>query len=198
MSTQQDLISANAALTALLSYDSVWTGYAKNPDLAAQSPFTTLEIAHSFRGVIAKAVRHANTIAATAQAGDYGGLGESLREVLSSDALGQSVLDAVDEHEGSVAQLASKGLNDMQESKDAEEEQLEEDLSRLFVGQAAAGNFGDKFLCGLAKASMAAGLITVWVPPHVHAGAAVALGATAYKAGGCAAPAQKRGHVYKM
>jgi hypothetical protein len=192
VSTQHDVIAANAGLTALLSYDSVWTSYAQNPDLAARSPFTTLELARSFRGAIAKAVSHANTIASIARDGDYGGVGESLREALSSDEPGQIALHSVDEHEGSVAQLARIGLKDMQESKVAEEKQLEADISHLFMGQAATGNFGDRFLCGLAKASMAAGLITVWVPPHAHAAAAVGLGAAAYKAGGCATPEQKQ------
>lgn len=192
MSAQHEVITANAGLTALLSYDSVWTGYARNPELAARSPFTTLEVARAFKGAIGKAVSHADTIAAIAGDRDYGAVAVSLREALSDYQSGQLALQAVDEHESSVTQLALVGFNDLRESKIAEEEQLEADISSLFMGHAAAGNFGDRFLCGLAKASIAAGLITVWVPPHAHAAAAVGLGAAAYKAGRCAPPAQEQ------
>jgi hypothetical protein len=146
MPAQHEVIAANAGLTALLSYDSVWTGYAQNPEFAARSPFTTLEVARAFRGSIGKAVNHAQAIATVASDGDYEAIAESLREALSTYESGQIALQAIDEH-------------------------------------AAVGNFGDRFLCGLAKASIAAGLITVWVPPHAHAAAAVGLGAAAYKAG---------------
>jgi hypothetical protein len=192
VSAQQEAIAANASLTTLLSYDSVWTGYAQNPGLAARSPFTTVEIARSFRGAIGKAVTHARAIATIASDGDYDTVAETLREALSTSESDQVALRAIDAHEGSVVQLARVGLTDLEESKAAEEEQLEADISSLFMGRAAAGNFGDRFLCGLAKASIAAGLITVWVPPHAHAAAAVGLGAAAYKAGGCAPPAQER------
>lgn len=192
MSAQHEVIAANAGLTALLSYDSVWTGCAQNPEFAARSPFTTLEIARAFRGAIGKAVNHAAAIATVAGDGDYGALAESLREALSNYECGQIALQAVDDHKGSVTQLALIGLNDLRESKIDEEKQLEADIASLFMGRAAAGNFGDRFLCGLAKASIAAGLITVWVPPHAHAAAAVGLGAAAYKAGVCAPPAQEQ------
>jgi hypothetical protein len=185
---QHEVIAANAGLTALLSYDSVWTGYARNPELAARSPFTTLEIARTFRVAIGKAANHANVIATIADDGDYGAVAESLHKELVNYESGEIALRAVSEHKGSVTQLAHMGLVDLQESKIAEEEQLEADISALLLGRAAAGNFGDRFLCGLAKASIAAGLITVWVPPHAHAAAAVGLGAAAYKAGGCAPP----------
>lgn len=199
MSEQHEVIAANASLTALLSYDSVWTGYAQNPELAARSPFTTLEVARAFRGAIGKAVNHADTIATIAGDGDYGAVAESLHEALSSNESGQIALQAVEEHGGSVTQLARVGLNDLRESKIAEGEQLEADISSLFMGRSAAGNFGDKFLCGLAKASIAAGLITVWVPPHAHAAAAVGLGTAAYKAGGCAPPKSRpTGKRYTM
>ncbi len=192
MPAQHEVIAANAGLTALLSYDSVWTGYAQNPEFAARSPFTTLEVARAFRGAIGKAVNHAQAIATVASDGDYEAIAESLREALSTYESGQIALQAIDEHSGSVGQLARIGLTNLEESKTGEEKQLEADISSLFMGRAAVGNFGDRFLCGLAKASIAAGLITVWVPPHAHAAAAVGLGAAAYKAGGCAPPVQEQ------
>lgn len=134
MPAQHEVIAANAGLTALLSYDSVWTGYAQNPEFAARSPFTTLEVARAFRGAIGKAVNHAQAIATVASDGDYEAIAESLREALSTYESGQIALQAIDEHSGSVGQLARIGLTNLEESKTGEEKQLEADIFEPLYG----------------------------------------------------------------
>jgi len=73
----------------------------------------------------------------------------------------------------------------MQEGRGEATVILMTDLQGVLCGSPVKGYLPDRFLCGLAKASLAAGLITVWVPPHAHAAAAVALGASVYKTAGC-------------
>lgn len=107
----------------------------------------------------------------------------SLREALElSGSL--EALDALSEADNSVARLASQGVAGMQEGRGEAIAILMTDLQGLLCGGAVKGYLPDRFLCGLAKASMAAGLVTVWVPPHVHAAAAVALGGAVYKTAG--------------
>jgi hypothetical protein len=93
------------------------------------------------------------------------------------------------ENAGSLSVLAGQGSAEMRDSYDEAMRMLVADLQRVVCGLRAPGYLPDRFLCGIARASIAAGLVTVWVPPHAHAAAAVGLGVAAYKAGKCSGKA---------
>jgi hypothetical protein len=181
-------VSEASSLNSVLSYDSIWTSYAGDSELAQQDPFAVFATGLALRGGIETAPRHAHRIAVAASddAGTYWDLSASLVEALSETEAGQTALDALSAHDQSVAALAEGGAADLLEGQGEALEILERDARQLLAGRDGDGYLPDRFLCGLAKTSMAAGLITVWVPPHAHAAAAVGLGAAVYKAGRCA------------
>jgi hypothetical protein len=169
----------------LIWYDSAWTSYAADPQLIRSEPLDAIDVARNFASAINVARFNVERVASEiAEAERFREIPASLRELLSEDETGQIVLNAVDEHDG-VAALAANGASDVVESAPEALEMLEGDLRKLFSGEAAPGYLPDRFLCGMAKFSMAAGLVTVWVPPHAHAAAAVAFGAAVYKATRC-------------
>jgi hypothetical protein len=176
---------AVSELERLLWYDAQWTGYAANPRLVRSNPLDAIDVALKFASAINSARSSSVSVAVSLAPGDsYQELPASLVELLSDLEDGRIVLDAVARHSGVVA-LANDGASDIAESAPEALEMLENDLRSLFSGEAAAGYLPRRFLCGLAGLSMAAGLVTVWVPPHAHAAPAVALGATVYKTAGC-------------
>jgi hypothetical protein len=94
-------------------------------------------------------------------------------------------MQALDEAGYSLVALADAGYATIRSSHGEAMEMLLADMQHMLNGIPALGYLPRRFLCGLAKLSMAAGLITVWVPPHAHAAAAVGLGATVYGTSGC-------------
>ena len=129
--------------------------------------------------------RHVGYVAEVAEAPEFVNMPDSLRVILSQDEDGLVALNALDQHEGRLAALARQAVNEIAEHERDELRQLEDGVRSLLAGKTPGGYFGKRFLCGLAKASMAAGLITVWVPPYAHAVAAVALGGKVYKTNKC-------------
>lgn len=82
----------------------------------------------------------------------------------------------------SIAQIAAEDLQDL---VDNERELIRTDILAITSGEVGMGYLSTPFLCSMAKLSMAAGLMTIWVPPHAHAAAAVATGVAVFKARGC-------------
>lgn len=66
-----------------------------------------------------------------------------------------------------------------------ERETLDNQLATLRAGGRVDGDLSRRFLCRFAKVLMVAGGITVWVPPHAHAGASVAAGVSIATANRC-------------
>ena len=112
-------------------------------------------------------------------------LNPSLVSALESADSGPA-LDALRHADNSLIILADRGSAAMQESRDEAMGILLSDLQGVLCGTPVQGWLPKRFLCGIARVSMAAGLVTVWVPPHAHAAAAVGLGAAVYKGAGCA------------
>jgi hypothetical protein len=180
-----ELIRAKEGLSCLLTFDSVWTGYTTVPPVGAEDPLAMFQIALAFAEELENAEHYGDHIYKVASDERFSHPSHSLITVLSEDEDGQVALAALDEHDQSVASLARSGLVDIREARDGEMQQLEADARNLLMGHIGAGRLGDRFLCGLAKASMAAGLITIWVPPHLHVAPVVGLGATVYKSATC-------------
>jgi hypothetical protein len=181
----KDFIESATGLAALLSYDAMWTSYTNDPGLAERNPLAMFESALAFRRQLIQAADYADRIAEVARDGQFSEPSASLIEALSSEDIGVVVLDALRSHDNSVAALAESGAAEIRAATPEELELIEVDARKIVTGQLAAGNLFGRFLCGLAEASMAAGLVTVWVPPHLHAPAAVAFGATVYKSANC-------------
>jgi hypothetical protein len=182
---QQLLSYGMDSLPQTLRYDSVWTSLALDPELASQTPFETIDVAQGFRNALNSAPHAAQDIA-DALEGDarFAEMRESLREVLSTDEYGRLALAALAEQE-SLAGLARAGAKDIRDSTSEALLALERDLTSLLSGKPAEGYLFDSFLCGAARLSMAAGLATVWIPPHAQAIPAVSLGAAVYKTAKC-------------
>jgi hypothetical protein len=176
----RQFVEATAGLTSLISYDSLWTGYAQHPD---QAPDALGGFLGGFHDTLRAAPDIADVIAEVAQQEQFQQMSDGLRNVLGQDPDGQTALSVVDQH-GGVAALASYAAEEIRGATDEELRKLEDEANTLGLG-ANAGYFGKKFLCGLAKASMAAGIITVWVPPHAHALVAIKAGVVVHKANGC-------------
>src|SRR5262249_25706400 len=96
----------------------------------------------------------------------------------------QAAVEALD-HAGSLRGLAEQGSADLRDSHGEALGMLVADLQAAVCGLRTPGYLPDRFLCGIARLSIAAGLVTVWVPPHAHAAAAVGLGLSVYKAAKC-------------
>jgi hypothetical protein len=175
-----------AELQELLWLDSAWTGYAQDSELVRQDPFGAIASAQTFEAGIKSAPGDVERLVrALSDNEEFAGpLPKSLVTVLAEDEYGHIALDAVEEY-GNVLQLATAGQSYIIESTPESLELLERDLQSLFAGRVSRGYFGERFLCGMAMVSMAAGLATVWIPPHAHAVPAVVLGGIVYKKAGC-------------
>src|ERR1700733_10184121 len=184
MQTLREVIEANSELTQLLSYDSVWTGHSRDSRWIAENPFELLQIAQHFRLAIINAPHRVRYIEEVADAPEFADMPETLSAVLSQDVDGRQVLDAVQRHDG-IAALAREATREVAEHEPDELRHLDDDLRRLLAGEIPEGYFWKKFMCGVAKASMVGGLLTVWIPPHAHAVPAVALGSKVYKTNHC-------------
>ena len=184
---------ASETLAGVLRADSVWTslvtasGGAKDLSVEAVD-----EIAAQFTGLrdgIDAAVRAGEEIVEVAE--------ETVRNDPAFQEAPKSLVGALDLEIGpaavgalasadfSLLRLAGQGSGEMREGRSEAVSMLVADLRGVLCGTTVKGYLPGRFLCGLAKASMVAGLLTVWIPPHAHAGAAVALGATVYTTAGC-------------
>jgi hypothetical protein len=196
------LQTAAGALAGALQVDSVWTSLAAGPGqrqaAGVIAPATAVvDGLVAMRQSIEEAVRAAETIRdvvddVTGRDPAFAELPQSLIDALES-ADGQVALDALDDAGNSLAALAGSGFTAMRSGRGEAMEVLLADLRLMLSGALAPGYLPSRFLCGLAKSSMAAGLVTVWVPPHAHAAAAVGLGAAVYRAAGCRSLEPARG-----
>jgi hypothetical protein len=196
------LQGASGVLAGALQTDSAWTSLVVGPDrsevLSEEAVDEILARYRALRSAIDGAVSAGEqivNISALVVRDDPAFEGPSPSLVAALEPSGnRDALDALSEADNSVVRLAEQGVAEMQEGHGEAIAVLMTDLQGVLCRGAVKGYLPDRFLCGLAKASLAAGLITVWVPPHAHAAAAVALGATVYKTAGCRgrAPAMPR------
>lgn len=175
--------------TSILQYDSVWTSYAANHDLARRDVISTVQTAMRFIVEINNAEnRAADVLGSIRQESEvYREIPKSLRQVLLEDEIGRVALEALAAQENSVESLVKSGRDDIAESTPEARDILESDLRSVFSDSERenGGYLPPRFLCGLAKVSMGAGLLTVWIPPHAHAIPAVALGGVVFKKANC-------------
>ncbi len=187
------LQGASVRLASALRADSVWTEIVTAPDRpsvlsveAADALIARFQDLHEgIDGAISAGEQIALIVERATQADPAlrewpVSLGDALESAGSVDAL-----DALRYADNSLARLAAQGWEGMRESRGEAMTMLLADLQGVLCSAPVQGYLPPRFLCGLAKASMAAGLVTVWVPPHAHAAAAVGLGGAVYKAAKC-------------
>jgi hypothetical protein len=191
---QPKLIEATAGFTALLAYDSLWTSDSREVARVAVQPLEMAEMALGFRQALTAAPGYAAAIATIANQEQFGEMSDDLRSLLEGDEDGRTTLQVVG-GDGGLPALAGRAASEIAEATVDELKQLEADVTDVLNQRVAAGLFGKKFLCALARASMAAGLITVWIPPHAHALPAAKLGATVYATNGCS---EGRGKHFRL
>jgi len=179
------LVQANASFASLLGLDSWWTAYASDHRRAEDEPLSVFEVAVAFSHELRAAVLAADEIVKLIAGDQFESVPSELARLLASTDDGQTVLNALAENGGRVRDLAAAGRDEMREYSPAEERQLVADARGIITGQPTRGLLGDRFLCGLAKVSIAAGLASVWIPPHAHALPIVALGSKVYQAARC-------------
>ena len=193
------LTNAMGCYAKALGFDSAWTSLVSSPPAESGRPDDFLDVFLEVRSLVGRCVEEARHVAEVverivARDESFAAVPGSLVAALEPHY--PSVLEALGEADSSLASLARQGHGAMTEGRDEALSMLMGDLRNLLNGQAGEGLLPDRFLCGLAKASICAGLVTVWVPPHAHALAAVSLGATVYAAAGCGGkkePAHKAG-----
>jgi hypothetical protein len=188
------LSAAAGALVSVLQVDSVWTSLATAPGQAGSTGAATLpaeimDTLLAMRQAIDEAVQAGQAIRDVVgevleRDPAFADLPQTLTAELDS-AGDQLVVQALQASGNSLVALADSGYAAIRSSRSEAMEMLLSDLQHMLNGVSAAGYLPRQFLCGLAKLSMAAGLVTVWVPPHAHAAAAVGLGAAVYKGTRC-------------
>lgn len=185
---------ASGELAGVLQADSVWTSLVTGPDrpatLSVESTDGFLAAFLTLREGIDNAVRAGEEITrvvagAVERDQDFVHPPATLVATLDSEEDGRTARDAFERAGHDLSRLASEGSEGMQESRNEAIGMLLTDLQGVLCGAPVGGYLPRSFLCGLAVGSMAAGLITVWLPPHAHALAAVGLGAKVYKSARC-------------
>ncbi|MHB8380649.1 MAG: hypothetical protein ACYDB2_12200 [Acidimicrobiales bacterium] len=112
---------------------------------------------------------------------DYHQLPDALISALGDDA---NLISRLISDRG-ILSLTLEASNDIRRLVSEELEIVEVGLGAYLSNRATEGLMSNRFLCSIACVSIAAGVVTVWVPPHAHAGAAVKYGITTYVAAGC-------------
>jgi hypothetical protein len=187
------LRAASGALTDVMRADSVWTSLVTAPrsPLRVNDAYEVLARFEALQQGIDAAYHAGYEIAevvdsASARDSAFRQWPKSLAGALESGG-SQVALEALQQDQVgySLEGLARLGSDEMKQGLDDAREMLLVDLQGMLCAGPAKGWLPTTFLCGLAMASMAAGLITVWIPPHAHAAAAVGFGAAVYQSSKC-------------
>jgi hypothetical protein len=180
------LSEAVAVYFRLLQFDRAWTEMTLRPDLARDLTREDAEILGGIAGelgqLILSTVEAAYVVVTAAEVSQppdqVGPEAELLPEV---EAAYNSVVEAA----GGVIPLARQAYEDLSGMADEERSRLDAQREAVLGGGTVAGDLSRRFMCKFAKALMVAGGVSVWVPPHIHAGASVAAGVSIATANRC-------------
>jgi hypothetical protein len=172
------IIASDAALTDALESESTLTSDDREAaiDLAGRL-HTGIENAKSLAQAVCE-IANSEGLPSLGQARDL--LVENI-----GDTNWQTVEDLLIEHDESVASLACDGASTIESEVQGALDHVDHQIEDLQRGGGAEGDLPRRFMCGLAKVSMAAGLLTIWIPPHAQSAAAIGGGISVYKTLGC-------------
>jgi hypothetical protein len=180
-SDELSLSEATAVLFHAVVLDRAWTATARREDLTADDIETLGGIAAELRELIASIVEAAHTVVRVAevvQPPNDGAADSLIPEVRAS-------YEALLLETGGVVPLARQAYADLDVMAEAERTALDNQLQAVRSGGRVQGDLSRRFLCRMANVLMAAGGITVWVPPHAHSAASIAAGVAIAHANRC-------------
>lgn len=176
------LSEAVAVYFRLLQWDRAWTAIAGFPELTRDDVDVLGGIAEELGALVSGSVEAAYTVLRLAEIVDPPNqVGEDAGLLPSVATAYNSVIEAA----GGVLQLARQAYEGLNAMAPEEQSGLETQLETLRGGGSIAGDLSRKFMCRFAQALMVAGGVTVWVPPHIHAGASIAAGVSIATANRC-------------
>jgi hypothetical protein len=184
LSTSEELRLAEATSTffRLIALDRVWTAVGSRPALDADDVEALSSVVDQLRELVIRAVEAAYEVVTLARKA------EPPAELQDQALLGPAVGDVFQtllNRDGGVVGIAQQGYDTLRSTYERDIVDLDRQMDVLRAGGHLETDLSRRFMCGLAKSLMAAGGITVWVPPHVHAAASVSAGVAIYTANRC-------------
>lgn len=176
------LADAQSVLFRLIALDRVWTSVGGRPQLIADDVDLLTSVVAEMRELVGRAVEAAYDVATLAEKAQPPSEVTDLA-LLEPDV--RNVFQQLLNKDGGVLGIAQQAYNALRNASESDVADLDRKLEVLHHGGHLETDLSRRFMCGLAKALMAAGGITVWVPPHAHAAASVAAGVAIYGANKC-------------
>jgi hypothetical protein len=184
LSTSEEIRLSGATSTffRLISLDRAWTAVGRRSGLDADDVSTLSSVVSQMQDLVGRAVEAAYEVVTLA------GKAEPPAELQDPALLGPDVSEVFQtllNRDGGVLGIAQQAYDTLRSTFEQEIAELGGQMDVLRAGGHIEADLSRRFLCGLAKSLMAAGGVTVWVPPHGHAVASIAAGAAIYKANRC-------------
>lgn len=184
LSTSEEfrLAEATSIFFRLIALDQAWTAVGRRRELDADDVTTLSSVVDQMRQLVYDAVGAAYDVVTLA------GKAQPPAELQDPALLGPvvgEVFQTLLNRDGGVIGIAQQGYDALSSTSGYDIAELGRQMDVLQAGGHIEGDLSRRFMCGLAKSLMAAGGITVWVPPHVHAAASISAGATIYATNRC-------------
>jgi hypothetical protein len=176
------LTEATSTFFRLIALDRAWTTIGRRPGLGADDIDALSYAVGQMSNLVGRAVDSAYEVVTLAIRA------EPPRELQDPSLLSPDVGDVFQtllNRDGGVPGIAERGYDTLRGTSQHEIAELERQMDVLRAGGHIEADLSRRFMCGLAKSLMAAGGITVWVPPHVHAVASISAGTAIYTTNRC-------------
>ena len=184
LSTSEELRLADATSTffRLISLDRVWTTVGRRPGLNTHDVSVLNSVVDQMNTLVRYAVEAAREIVTLAiQASPPAGL----PDLTLLDPTVSQVFQSLLNRDGGVIGIAQQSYNTLSKISEQEVIEINRQMNILQEGGHIEADLSRRFMCNLAKSLMAAGGVTIWVPPHVHAVASISAGAAIYNTNRC-------------
>lgn len=176
------LAGAVSTYFRLIALDRVWTEVASRTQLSDQ----TIAALSGVVGEMHERVH--DSVQASSQVVELAVIAECPAVLPADDILDtadREVFQSLLDQAGGVVGVAQQGFTTLNSTYESDLAALDEQLNVLRGGGHLQADLSRRFLCGLAMSLMAAGGVTVWVPPHAHSAASIKAGAAIYATNRC-------------
>ena len=184
LSTSEEfrLSEATSTFFRLIALDRAWTAVGRRPGLDANDVTALSSVVDQMRELIGRAVESAYDVVTLARKADPPAV---LQDPALLDPTVGDLFQTLLNQDGGVPGIALQGYETLRGTSEHDIAELDRQMDVLRAGGHIDADLSRRFMCGLAKSLMAAGGITIWVPPHVHAVASVSAGAAIFHANRC-------------
>jgi hypothetical protein len=164
LSTSEEFRLAEATSTffTLIALDRAWTAVGRRSGLDEDDITALSSVVYQMRELVGRAVDSANEVVTLARKAD------PPVELQDPGLLDPSVGDLFQtllNQYGGVPGIAQQGYETLRSTSEHDIAELDRQMDVLRAGGHIEADLSRRFMCGLAKSLMAAGGVTIWVPP---------------------------------